>query len=186
MAKNAFHASKGIGGTPSIMAANVVRTSAAMSSIFPPFDSGARRGAALTLVEFRVNASARYHFITTLTIAVILTAMVTKRIHATSRRNFMAQRREAGLPSISPAGRVIIQQSIALAAKLPLAYGQGFFVARGVLLSGASGGALAYSSSLKAPLGWPAPVQGHAARRLRHRADNGAGIFAAGNAEMLR
>ena len=105
MAKNAFHTSKGIGGTASIMAANVARTSAAMSSIFPPFDSGAR-GAALTLVEFRVNASARYHFITTLTIAVInrLTAMMTKRIHATSRRNFMARCRETGLPSISRLG----------------------------------------------------------------------------------
>ena len=61
------------------MAANVARTSAAMSSIFPAFDSGARGAALNYLVEFRVNASARYHFITTLTIAVInrLTAMMT-------------------------------------------------------------------------------------------------------------
>jgi len=50
MAKNGFHASKGIAGTASIMAANVVRTSEAMSSVFPPFDNGAR-GAALPSVE---------------------------------------------------------------------------------------------------------------------------------------
>jgi putative transposase len=58
MAKNAFHRSKGIGGTASIMAANVVRTSAAMS---PIFSSGAnsvicsqKTGSFLTRV-FRVD-----------------------------------------------------------------------------------------------------------------------------------
>jgi hypothetical protein len=92
MAKNAFHTSKGIGVQRPLWLQTwpaLLRLCRPFSS---PFDSGAR-GAALTLVEFRVNASARYHFITTLTIAVInrLTAIVTKRIHATSRRNFIAR-----------------------------------------------------------------------------------------------
>ena len=57
MAKNGFHASKGIAGTASIMAANVVRTSEAMSSVFPPFDNGAR-GAALPSVELSLFSAA--------------------------------------------------------------------------------------------------------------------------------
>jgi hypothetical protein len=65
MARNAFHTSKGIGGTASIMAANVALTSAAMSSIFPPFNSGARGGS----VDFkripreRVSAISFHHYV---------------------------------------------------------------------------------------------------------------------------
>jgi hypothetical protein len=65
MAKNAFHTSKGIGATASIMAANVARTSAAMSSISPLFDSGARGGS----VDFgripreRVSAISFHHYV---------------------------------------------------------------------------------------------------------------------------
>ena len=111
------------------MAANVARTSAAMSSIFPPFDSGAQWGR----VDFgripreRVSAISFHHY-------------VDDRCHQQTNCDddeedpcdFAKKFHCAGFgslacPALARLGeKIIIRQSIALAAKLPLAYGQGF------------------------------------------------------------